>query len=128
MNSAPNRPLSPHLGAYKWRYTFFNPSVIHRATGVTLSVGFVLFVYFLHAIARGPEAYSSALVLLSHPIVKVIYIGLAWSFFFHLLNGVRHLIWDIGYGFELKFVAATGVSIYVLATVLTAGFSWAVIF
>jgi len=128
MQQTDKRPLSPHLGVYKWRYTFLNPSVIHRGTGLMLSAGMVLLVYFLYAVANGPDAYARAAELLSAPAAKIIYVGVAWSFFFHLLAGIRHLAWDTGRGFGHQFVRVTGLAIYAAATVLAAVFSLAVIF
>jgi succinate dehydrogenase / fumarate reductase, cytochrome b subunit len=113
------RPLSPWFSAYAWRYTFFNPSVIHRATGVALAVGFLALCYFLVSLARGPQSYSQALVIFGNPIFKVFIVGCVWSFFFHFSNGIRHLFWDAGYGFEKRFARATGRIVIAAATILT---------
>src|ERR1700733_13365008 len=106
------RPLSPWFSAYAWWYTFFNPSVIHRATGVALAVGFVALCYFLVSLAGGPQSYSQALVIFCSLIFKIFIVGWLWSFFFHFFNGIRHLFWDAGYGFDklLGFVTRRIVS------------------
>ena len=113
------RPLSPWFSAYAWRYTFFNPSVIHRATGVALAVGFIALCYFLVSLARGPQSYSRALVIFANPIFKVFIVGWLWSFFFHFSNGIRHLFWDAGYGFEKRFARTTARIVIAAATIVT---------
>lgn len=95
-----SRPLSPFLH-YRWQYTS-TLSILHRVTGIALSGGFFLFVYWVMAIARGPEAYARAVLLLSHPLFKVtLALGLV-AFAFHFCNGIRHLIWDAGFGLERR--------------------------
>lgn len=94
------RPLSPFLH-YRWQYTN-TLSILHRATGVFLSGGFVLLVYWITAIARGPATYARAALLLSHPFFKVLLaLGLA-AFTYHFCNGIRHLFWDAGFGLERR--------------------------
>jgi succinate dehydrogenase / fumarate reductase cytochrome b subunit len=112
------RPMSPFLTAYAWRYTFFNPSVIHRATGVALIFGLVALCYFFVSIASGSQTYSRALTVFSHPLFKVFFVGWVWSFFFHFLNGIRHLCWDAGHGFDRQFARASGRFVIVTATIL----------
>jgi succinate dehydrogenase / fumarate reductase cytochrome b subunit len=113
------RPLSPFLSAYAWRYTFFNPSVIHRATGIALAFGLTALCYFFISIARGSDAYSRALTVFGHPLFKLFLVAWFWSFFFHFLNGIRHLSWDAGYGFEKQFARASGRMVIATATMLT---------
>jgi succinate dehydrogenase / fumarate reductase, cytochrome b subunit len=101
------RPLSPHLGIYRWQYTMAL-SILHRVTGVALSVGLLLFVYWLAALASGANAYADAREVFSHPVTKAALIGFSFAFFYHLLNGVRHLTWDTGHGLERKSARLSG--------------------
>lgn len=101
------RPLSPHLQIYRWQYTMAL-SILHRATGVALSIGLLLFTYWLVALASGREAYADARDVFAHPLTKAALIGFSFAFFFHLLNGVRHLTWDTGHGLEKKSARASG--------------------
>jgi succinate dehydrogenase / fumarate reductase cytochrome b subunit len=82
-----------------YRYTLFT-SFANRATGVGLSIGLLVLVYWLMAVAGGPRAYARASAVLSLGIFKVIYVGLLLAFCYHLVAGIRHLIWDTGYGLE----------------------------
>jgi succinate dehydrogenase / fumarate reductase, cytochrome b subunit len=93
------RPLSPHLSVYKFKYTLLT-SILNRLTGLALSLGLLLFVYWLTALSRGARAYDQALPLLSHPVAKVLYVGVLIAFCYHLSAGIRHLIWDTGRGME----------------------------
>ena len=96
----PDRPLSPFLH-YRWQYTN-TLSILHRITGVALSACFLVLVYWLAAAAAGPESYGRALALIGAPPVQIFLFAGTLSFCYHLLNGIRHLFWDAGYGFELK--------------------------
>lgn len=96
----PSRPMSPFLN-YRWQYTNIF-SILHRATGIILSGGFLLLVYWITAIARGPAAYARAALLLSYPLSKVLLaLGLV-TFAYHFCNGIRHLVWDAGFGLERR--------------------------
>jgi len=97
----PDRPLSPHAGVYKFKYTIVS-SFLNRLTGIAFSLGLIPLAYWLMALANGPEAYKQAAVVLSSPVFKLIYIGLAFSFSYHLVAGIRHLIWDTGRGLEKR--------------------------
>src|SRR5882672_4898157 len=91
----PDRPLSPHVWMYKFKYTLFT-SILNRVAGCALTAGLLILVYWLMALASGAESYSKAVVVLSHPLLKLIYVGLAFTFSYHLMAGVRHLVWDTG--------------------------------
>jgi len=93
------RPLSPHLSVYKFKYTLLT-SILNRLTGLALSLGLLLLVYWLTALARGAQAYSQALPALSHNVTKVVYAGLLVAFCYHLCAGIRHLVWDTGHAME----------------------------
>jgi succinate dehydrogenase / fumarate reductase cytochrome b subunit len=93
------RPLSPFLH-YRWQYTN-TLSILHRITGVLLSLGFFILVYWLAAAASGPESYAGAVGVLGSFPVQMVLFGAAFAFCYHLLNGIRHLFFDMGRGFEL---------------------------
>ena len=90
-----NRPLSPHLQVYRLPLTGVI-SITHRITGVMLSMGLVLFVYVLFAIATGQESYAAMQSFMSFWLFKLVYWGFIYALFFHLCHGIRHLIWDVG--------------------------------
>ncbi len=114
----PDRPLSPHAGVYKFKYTIVS-SFLNRLTGVALSAGLIPLVWWLMALADGPKAYEEAVVTLSNPFFKLIYVGLAFSFTYHLLAGIRHLVWDTGRGMERRQSQVSAWVIIILAIVLT---------
>src|SRR5215467_11716080 len=89
------RPLSPHWQVYKFKYTL-TTSFLNRITGVVLSLGLIVLAGWLMAVASGGRAYARALAVLSMPIFKWLYAGLLIAFSYHLVAGIRHLIWDTG--------------------------------
>jgi len=96
----PTRPLSPHLSVYRMsRYTLAT-SFFNRLTGVGLSAGLVLLVYWLLSVAGGARAYAHAQRLLALPLAKLLYLGLIVAFCYHLVAGLRHLVWDTGHALE----------------------------
>ncbi len=97
-------------------------SILHRVTGCALSVGLLLFVYWLVAAASGPAAYATARSFFAHPLVRVLLIGFSFAFFYHLLNGVRHMTWDTGHGLERKAARLSGWIVFLGALVTTALF------
>jgi succinate dehydrogenase / fumarate reductase cytochrome b subunit len=113
------RPLSPHLQIYKFQYTM-TLSIVHRITGLLLSAASLLLVYWLWAIASGAEQYERTLKCLSSGWVKALLVGAMFCFFYHLSNGLRHLAWDLGYGFEKRQARPSGWAVVVAAVVLTA--------
>ena len=119
------RPLSPHLQVYRLQLTSVL-SITHRGTGVFLSLGFPALIYWLLAAAAGPESYARALDLLGSVPGLVLLFGWSFSFFYHLGNGIRHLCWDAGWGFELGRVYASG-WVVVIASLLLTGVLWALI-
>lgn len=92
------RPLSPHLGIYRWPITMLT-SILNRATAIFLSLGTLLLVWWLAAAAAGPAAFAQVQEFLISPIGLILLLGWTASLFFHLLAGIRHLAWDAGYGF-----------------------------
>lgn len=115
-----SRPLSPFL-LYRWQYTMAL-SILHRITGCALSVGLLLLTYWLAAAASGAEAYSQALGVFAHPLIRFALVAFSYSFFYHLLNGVRHLVWDAGHGYEKKTARASGWAVFLGSIALTALF------
>lgn len=94
------RPISPHLSVYRMsRYSLLT-SILNRATGLVLSAGLILLVYWLVAIASGSAAYRGARDILSLGVLKAVYVILLATFSYHLSAGIRHLIWDTGHGLE----------------------------
>jgi succinate dehydrogenase / fumarate reductase cytochrome b subunit len=93
------RPLSPHLGYYRPGLGSVT-SILHRITGAILAVGLLAFAYWLIALATDAAAYATAQGLFASPLGLLLLSGWTFAFFYHLLNGVRHLIWDSGRGFE----------------------------
>lgn len=94
-----NRPISPHLQVYKLPSTGV-ASIFHRITGVLLSFGLILLVRVLTDIARGPDSFADLQAALRPGVVQVLYWGFVFALFFHTCHGIRHLIWDAGFGFE----------------------------
>jgi len=116
--SQAQRPLSPHLQIYKWQLTSVL-SITHRATGLALSVGTVLLVWWLLAAASGADVFRVAQGFWYSWIGRLLLLGWSFSLFFHLCNGIRHLCWDAGRGFELKMVYRTGWLVVASSALLT---------
>ena len=117
------RPLSPHLGVYKFTYTM-TLSILHRITGVASSVGFLVFAWWLMALASGPNSYETAMRYLSSPLGKLLLVGFTFSFVYHFCNGIRHMVWDTGRGLERAQARRSGWFVIVAALVLTALLVW----
>lgn len=105
--SFPQRPLSPHLQVYRPQLTSVL-SIAHRITGFTLSLGTIPFVIWLGAIAIGEESYLSTSSWFSSSLGITMLLGWIFCFYFHLANGIHHLFWDIGWGFNLHHVYRSG--------------------
>ena len=113
-----NRPLSPHLGIYKWSVTM-TLSILHRMTGVALSLCALALVVWIVAAASGGEAYTGVTDILTGWFGVLLLVGFSASFFVHLGNGIRHLFWDAGYGFDKGTAQKTGTLTLVIAGILT---------
>ena len=139
-NEPSARPRAPHLQVYKWGPAMA-VSILHRASGDGLAiVGACLFLWWLGAIAAGPDAYAAFVACIWHDpspeislfhqvtniLGKVVLVGLTWAFFQHLFSGLRHFVLDIGAGYELKNNKMWSILSIVIAVVLTVGF-WAVV-
>ncbi|HWU25295.1 MAG TPA: succinate dehydrogenase, cytochrome b556 subunit [Rhizomicrobium sp.] len=119
------RPLSPHLEIYRWPVTMAT-SITHRATGVALSMGTLVVAWWLIATATGEDAYDTFSKIARSPLGLLILFGFVWSLVYHLLNGIRHLVWDAGYGFEVKTADRTGVLVIALSVIVAiAAFAFA---
>ena len=112
------RPLSPHVQIYRWPVTM-GTSIIHRVTGFGIALGSLLLAWWLVAAAMGPEAYGTFQALAFHWFGRFILFGFTLALVFHAVNGVRHLFWDLGYGFAVPTANRTGIAVYVLTLVLT---------
>jgi succinate dehydrogenase / fumarate reductase, cytochrome b subunit len=124
--STRRRPLSPFLTVYRWQYSMAL-SILHRVTGCALSVGLLLFVYWLVAAASGSAAYETAQSFFAHPVIRVLLVGFSFAFFYHLLNGVRHMTWDTGHGLERKAARLSGWIVFLGAIACTALFWFLVV-
>lgn len=113
-----NRPLSPHLQIYKPQLTAVL-SIAHRATGIFLALGTVLLVYWLVALAQGPDSYAQAQAFFGSVLGRLILFPWVFSLFYHLSNGIRHLFWDMGVGFEIATVYTSGKIVVAAAVLLT---------
>lgn len=118
------RPLSPHLQVYRWSLTMAM-SILHRATGIALSVGSILIVAWIAALAAGPDAFATAQALAGSPIGLLILFGWSLALFYHLCNGIRHLFWDIGMGFEKAQARRSG-WLTLASTVALTALAWGV--
>lgn len=112
------RPLSPHLQVYRWQITM-TLSILHRLTGVALAVGTLLLTWWLVALASGPEAFADAQAFIGSIIGRLLLFGWSVALFYHLCNGIRHLAWDAGHGFEISTTTRSGWTVVVATAVLT---------
>lgn len=110
--------MSPHLSIYRWPLTM-TLSILHRVTGLLLSSGLVLLVAWLAVTADGVSAYQSLSAGLQSVPGRIVLAALSFAFFYHLANGVRHLAWDLGYGFEKGQANASGWAVIVSTVLLT---------
>lgn len=113
------RPLSPHLQVYRPQLTS-TMSILHRITGIVLSLGAFVLVWWLLAVAQGGEAHVTAAAYMASPLGKLALFGFSFALMYHLFNGIRHLLWDIGWGYELPQVYRSGYAVIVLTFVSTA--------
>ncbi len=117
MGSA-DRPLSPHLQIYRWQLTSVL-SILHRAAGVALSAGAILLVWWLVAAASGPEAYDHVQGFLGSWLGLLLLLGWSVALFYHLCNGIRHLVWDTVHGFDLRSTYIGGWAVVAATAALT---------
>ncbi|CAN0465765.1 unnamed protein product [Laminaria digitata] len=115
-----NRPLSPHLQVYKPQLTTFM-SITHRATGIALAVGTLMLVCWLIAAATGESAFNEVQAFLGSIIGRLLLLGWSYALFYHMCNGLRHLFWDAGKGFEIEPAYMTGRIVIAASILLTIG-------
>lgn len=119
-----NRPVSPHLQIYRPQLTSIL-SILHRLTGVALAAGTALLVLWLIAAALGPGPFAIAQAVIASWIGRLLLFGWSFALFYHSVNGIRHLLWDVGLGYGLAAVYATGWAVLLISTALTLGaWSW----
>lgn len=116
------RPLSPHLQVYRPQITSML-SILHRLTGVTLVLAALLLAYWLAAAAYGPDAFARAQAFLESWFGRLVLFGFTFSLFYHMCNGLRHLGWDMLWGFEMARLRLTGVIVVITSLALTV-LSW----
>lgn len=114
---AATSPLSPFLTIFRWPVTMAT-SIIHRATGAGLTVGAVVLAWWLFAIAGGPESYGHFYRQAATPVGKIVLYGCGWALSYHFYNGIRHLCWDFGIGFEQKQANRSGILV-IAASIVT---------
>jgi succinate dehydrogenase / fumarate reductase, cytochrome b subunit len=114
----PERPLSPHLQVYRLPFLAIL-SILHRATGIALSVGAIYLAVWVACAASNPRTYALFQSFNVSIVGRIVLGGWIFSAFFHMFNGIRHLFWDAGYGFELKDADRSGAIVVVLSLVCT---------
>ena len=117
MNDSKN-PLSPHLQIYRWHISSLI-SIAHRISGVINLLALILIFFWLIILSFGESNYESFLLIINSFFGKFVLIGFTWSMIFHLLSGIRHLAWDLGYGFEIKTANISGIVVIIFSLVLT---------
>ena len=119
-----NRPLSPFMLGTLYRLQITSVmSLMHRVTGIVASIGAFGIAWWLLAVAQGGEAYASASAVLASPLGMLVLAATTFSLVYHLLNGIRHLLWDSGWGYEIPKVYASGYAVFAVGFVLT-GLIW----
>ena len=113
-----NNPLSPHLQIYRWQISSLL-SITHRIAGVINLLALILMFFWLLGLSFGESNYELFLLIINSFFGKFILIGFTWSMSFHILSGIRHLVWDLGYGFEIKTANISGIIVIICSLVLT---------
>ena len=111
-------PLSPHLQIYRWHISSLL-SITHRISGVINLLALIFIFFWLINLSLGESNYELFLLIINNNFGKFILIGFTWSMSFHLLSGIRHLVWDLGYGFEIKTANISGIFVIIFSFVLT---------
>lgn len=115
-----NRPLSPHLQVYRLPLTA-KMSITHRLTGVFLTAGTLLLTAFLWATASGESQFICVKDMIGSPLGLIVMALWSWAFIYHLCNGIRHLFWDMGKGFDLACTHRANITVLIVSTLLTVG-------
>jgi len=111
-------PLSPHLQIYRWHLSMIL-SIAHRIIGIINSIAIILICLWTISLLFGEENYEIIKIFFQSLFGKLLIISLSWSFSFHILSEIRHLIWDLGYGFDLKISKITGIITIIGSLALT---------
>jgi len=115
------RPLSPFMFPVWYRFQITSAlSILHRLTGIALAVGSIVLAWWLVAVAAGGQVFATTHAFIASPVGVLLLFLWSFAFFYHLCNGVRHLAWDAGYGFELRQAFFGGYAVLVATVVLTA--------
>jgi len=120
MNDSKN-PLSPHLQIYRWHISSLL-SITHRISSVINLLALILIFFWLIVLSFGESNYELFLLTINSFFGKFILIGFSWSMSFHILSGIRHLVWDLGYGFEIKTANISGIIVIISSLALTIAF------
>jgi succinate dehydrogenase / fumarate reductase cytochrome b subunit len=112
------RPLSPHLQVWRWHLTMLT-SILHRVSGSALYVGALILAAWAVCLAAGPESYATYKAVVGSPLGKVVLFALTAAVFYHLANGIRHLIWDAGQGLDVKSANTSAVAAIAFAAAAT---------
>ena len=122
------RPLSPFMFPVWYHFQISSAlSILHRLTGIALAVGSILLAWWLVSVAAGGEAFAATHAVIASPVGMLLLFGWSVAFFYHLCNGVRHLVWDAGYGFELHHAHLSGYAVLAATALLTA-LTWLYVF
>ena len=113
-----NNPLSPHLQIYRWHISSL-VSITHRISGIINLIALILIFFWLLVLSFSENNYELFLLIINSFVGKFILIGFVWSMSFHLLSGIRHLAWDLGYGFEIKTANISGIIVIITSLVVT---------
>ena len=113
-----NNPLSPHLQIYRWHVSSLL-SITHRISGVINLLALIFILFWFIFLSLGESNYELFLLVINSFFGKFILIGFTWSMSFHLLSGIRHLVWDMGYGYEIKTANISGIIVIIFSLVLT---------
>lgn len=105
------RPMSPHLQVWRWHVTM-TTSIFHRASGMALYGAALIAAGWAFALASGPDGYGWFMGLLGSPLGKLVMFGISLSAFYHLANGIRHLVWDAGHGLDVKSANASAYAVF----------------
>ena len=116
-----NNPLSPHLQIYRWQISSLL-SITHRISGIINLVALIFIFFWLLVLSFGANNYEIFLLIINSFFGKFILVGFTWSMSFHVLSGIRHLAWDLGYGFEIKNANISGIFVVIFSLVSTVVF------
>ena len=116
----PPRPLSPHMSVWRWHVTMFT-SIAHRVSGAGLYLAALIAAGWAVALASGPDIYAAYMALLGSPLGKAVLFAITLGLFYHLANGVRHLVWDFGYGFRVRTADSSAIVVIAFAITATVG-------